>query len=211
MALQETVRNLNKAYRAFFERRAGFPHYKSRRGPQSSYHCTGVSVGLNYVRVPKMEPIKARIHREVVGKVKSITLEADAAGDYYAAILWEDGLAEKEPLKEIYEDQVTGIDVGIKNLLTVSNGRKEANPKHLKRARKALRRRSRQFSRTKKGSRRREKARRRLARAHKRVANARSDNLHKVSSRLVNESQALAAESLRIINMMKNHHLAESC
>ena len=72
MALQETVRNLNKAYRAFFERRAGFPHYKSRRGPQSSYHCTGVSVGLNYVRVPKMEPIKARIHREVVGKVKSI-------------------------------------------------------------------------------------------------------------------------------------------
>ena len=157
-----------------------------------------------------MEPIKARIHREVAGKAKSITLEADAAGDYYAVVLWEDGLAEKEPLKEIYEDQVIGIDVGIKDLLTVSNGRKEPNPRHLKRARKALRRRSRQFSRTKKGSRRREKARRRLARAHKRVANARNDNLHKVSSRLVNESQALAAESLRIINMMKNHHLAES-
>ena len=125
-----------------------------------------------------MEPIKARIHREVVGKVKSITLEVDTAGDYYAAVLWEDGLAEKEPLKEIYEDQVTGIDVGIKDLLTESNGHKEANPKHLKRARKVLRR--------------------RLARAHKRVANARNDNLHKVSSRLVNESQALAAEGLRI-------------
>ena len=210
MALQESVRNLNKSYRAFFEGRAGFPHYKSRRGPQSSYHCTNVSVGPNYVRVPKMEPIKARIHREIVGKVKSITLEADSAGDYYAAVLWEDGLAEKEPLKEIYEDQVIGIDVGIKDLLTVSNGRKEPNPRHLKRARKALRRRSRQFSRTKKGSRRREKARRRLARAHKRVANARNDNLHKVSSRLVNESQALAAEGLRIINMLKNHCLAES-
>ena len=157
-----------------------------------------------------MEPIKARIHREVAGKAKSITLEADAAGDYYAVVLWEDGLAEKEPLKEIYEDQVIGIDVGIKDLLTVSNGRKEPNPKHLKHARKTLRRRSRQFSRTKKGNRRREKARRRLARAHKRVANARNDNLHKVSSRRVNESQALAAESLRIINMMKNHHLAES-
>ena len=137
-----------------------------------------------------MEPIKARIHREVVGKVKNITLEVDTAGDYYAAVLWEDGLAEKEPLKEIYEDQVTGIDVGIKDLLTESNGHKEANPKHLKRARKVLRR--------------------RLARAHKRVANARNDNLHKVSSRLVNESQALAAESLRIINMLKNHCLAES-
>ena len=175
MAHQESVQNLNKGYRAFFEGRAGFPHYKSRRGPQSSYHCTGVSVGPNFVRVPKIDPIKARIHREVVGKVKSITLEADVAGDYYAAELWEDGLAENEPLKEIYEDQVTGIDVGIKDLLTESNGRKEPNPKHLKRARKVLRRRSRQFSRTKKGSRRREKARRRLARAHKRVANARTE------------------------------------
>ena len=111
-----------------------------------------------------MEPIKARIHREVASKAKSITLEADAAGDYYAVVLWEDDLAEKEPLKEIYEDQVTGIDVGIKDLLTESNRRKEPNPKHLKRARKTLRRRSRQFSRTKKGSRRREKARRRHAR-----------------------------------------------
>lgn len=210
MALQESLRNLNKAFKAFFEKRAGFPKFKNRRGPQSSYHCTCVSVGTNFVRVPKVGEIKARIHRPVEGKVKSITLEADAAGDYYAAVLWDDGLPEAAPLEAVYEDQVTGIDAGIKDLLIESNGRKEVNPTHLKRAQKVLRRRSRQFSRTRKGSRRREKARRRLARAHKRVANARNDNLHKVSLRLVTENQALAAESLKIKNMLKNHRLAKS-
>ena len=51
MALQESVRNLNKAYGRFFKKEAGYPRFKSRRGEQSSYHCTGVSAGDDFVNL----------------------------------------------------------------------------------------------------------------------------------------------------------------
>ena len=181
MALQESLRHLDGAYRGFFKHEAGFPKWKSRRGEQSSYHCTCVSVGEGWIRVPKIGRIKAVVHRKVEGKVKSITLSADTTGAYYAAVLYDDGLEEVKPIVDVYEGQVTGIDLGLKDLAIESNGTKEPNPKHLKKAEKHLRRVSKKFSRTKKGSRRHEKARKRLAKAHKRVANARNDRLHKIS------------------------------
>lgn len=204
MALQESLRHLDGAYQRFFKHEAGFPKWKSRRGEQSSYHCTCVSVGEGWVRVPKIGRIKAVVHRKVEGKVKSISLSADTTGAYYAAVLYDDGLEEVKPIVDIYEDQVTGIDLGLKDLAIESNGTKEPNPKHLKKAEKHLRRVSKKFSRTKKGSRRHEKARKRLAKAHKRVANARNDRLHKISKRLIDENQAVCAESLKIKNIFKN-------
>ncbi len=99
MALQESLRHLKKAFDGFFAGRTGFPHFKTRRGEQSSYHCTCVSVGENWIKVPKLSPIKAVIHRPVTGKVKSITLSMDCCGDFFASILFEDGLAAPEPLK----------------------------------------------------------------------------------------------------------------
>ena len=210
MALQESVRHLDGAFNRFFKQEAGFPRWKSRRGEQSSYHCTGVSVGDGWIRIPKMGRIKAVTHRPVEGKVKSITLSADATGAHYAAVLYEDGKPETEQITKIYEDEIEGIDVGITYLVIESNGKKTANPKHIKRAQKNLRRKAKKLSRTTKGSRRREKARKRLAKAHKRVANARTDALHKISKRLIDENQAVCAESLKIKNMLKNHHLAKA-
>ena len=183
---------------------------KSRRREQSSYHCSSVSVGDDWVRVPKIGRIKAVVHRKVEGKVKSITLSADTTGAYYAAVHYDDGLEEVKPIVDVYEDQVTGIDFGLKDIAIESNGTKEPNPRHQKKAEKHLRRVSKKFSRTKKGSRRHEKARKRLAKAHKRVANARNDQLHKISKRLIDENQAVCAESLKIKNMQKNRHLAKA-
>ena len=210
IALQESVRHLDGAFNRFFKKQAGFPHWKSRRGEQSSYHCTCVSAGDGWVRVPKVGRIKAVTHRTVEGKVKSITLSADSTGAYYAAVLFDDGQPEPELPSKIYEDEVTGIDLGLKDLVIESNGRKEPNPKHMKRAEKNLRRKAKKFSRTKKRSRRHEKARRRLAKAHKRVSNARKDNLYKISKRLIDENQAVCAESLKIKNMQQNPHLAKA-
>ncbi len=107
-------------------------------------------------------------------------------------------------------DEIVGIDLGLKDLVIKSSGRKEPNPKHMKRAQKNLRRKAKKFSRTKKGSRRHEKARRRLAKAYKRMSNAREDNLHKISRRLIDENQAVCAESLKIKSMMQNPHLAKA-
>lgn len=210
MALMEAVRHLDTAFTRFFKRQSGFPHWKSRRGPQSSYHCTCVAVGEDWVRVPKIGRIKAVVHRRIEGKIKSITLSADTCGAYYASVLFEDGKREVESLVKMYEDQVTGIDLGLADLVIESNGSKTPNPRHLKKAQENLRRKAKKLSRTVKGGRRHEKARKRLAKAHKRVANARNDSLHKISRRLIDENQAVCAESLKVKNMEKNYHLAKA-
>ena len=208
IALQESLRNLQKAFQRFFNRQGGFPHFKSRRGEQSSYHCMGVSVDQKSIKVPKMEPIKAVIHRKIDGKVKSITLSKDCCGDYWASVLYENDEAEVAPETTVHESQILGLDAGLKTFCTCSNGKKVKSPKPLKRAMKKLKKAQRALSRKKKGSKNREKARKRLAKLHRKVARIRADFNHKTSRRLVDENQALIFETLRIQNMMKNHHLA---
>ena len=210
MALQESLRHLKKAFDGFFAGRTGFPHFKTRRGEQSSYHCTCVSVGENWIKVPKLSPIKAVIHRPVTGKVKSITLSMDCCGDFFASILFEDGLAAPEPLKEVKESLVTADDMGLDAFFTDSNKVKVYAPKPLKKALKKVRKASRTLSRRQKGSKNREKARLRLARINRRVKRVRQDFLHKVSRKQVNESQALVFETLKVNNMVRNRRLARS-
>ena len=208
MALQEALRNLQKGYVNFFEKRAGKPRFKSRRGEQSSYHCTCVSAGENWIKIPKLGRIKARVHRPVLGKVKSITIIYETTGKYYASILFDNGLPEAEPIKECREDEVIGIDIGLKHLVTDSNGNKTENPKPQRNAAKKTKYLHKSLSRKKPGSKRCAKAKRRLARHYENVHNRREDYLHKVSRRIVDENQVVVAESLKTQNMMKNHCLA---
>ena len=91
MALQESLHHLDVAFKRFFKKQAGYPHWKSRRGEHTSYHCTCVSVGDGWIRVPKIGRIKAVTHRPVEGKVKSITLSADTTGEYYALCFTKTG------------------------------------------------------------------------------------------------------------------------
>ena len=113
-------------------------------------------------------------------------------------MLFDDGQPELEVPVKIYEDEITGIDLGIKDLLTESNGRKEPNPKYMERAEKNLRRKAKKFSRTKRGS------PQTFGKNVQRMSNARTDNLHKISKRLIDENQAVCAESLKVKNMMQN-------
>ena len=117
-----------------FKKEAGYPRFKSRRGEQSSYHCTGVSAGDDFVKVPKMKKIKAVMHRKIEGKVKSITLSMDACGDYWASVLYEDGLPEAVPATCVRQTKTVGVDVGIETFCTCSDGEKIKSPKALKRA-----------------------------------------------------------------------------
>jgi len=129
-------------------------------------------------------------------------------GKYFASVLVEDGLAAPEKPAPIPEDGVIGIDLGLSHYLSDSNGRKEDNPRHLKKALANLRRKQRKLSRKEKGTRRRQKARLLVAKAHERVTDARNDFQHKLSRRLVDENQAVVFESLNIKGMLKNGTLA---
>jgi putative transposase len=212
MALQQACINLNRAFQNFFEGRSKFPKFKRKHGHQSSYHCTGrMDFGEDWVTVPKVPgQIKAKIHRAIAGKVKSITLSRSPTGKYHASILAEDGEVAKPAPDIVRDDEVRGLDMGLTDLLVDDQGRKIANPKHLKRAQNALRKTQRSLSRKKKGSKNRNKARVKVARAHERVANARADFQHKLSRELVNENQVIIAETLKVRNMLKNSRLAKA-
>jgi putative transposase len=103
-----------------------------------------------------------------------------------------------------------GVDLGINQLATLSNGETFEGPKPLKRALKKLRRRSRQLSRKKQGSKNRHKARTKLARLHLRIRNIRQDALHKLTSYLTTNFDVIAIEDLNVGGMMRNRHLARA-
>lgn len=70
MSLQQALINLDRSFQNLFSGRSRYPTFKSRRGKQASYHCVGISVGENWIKIPKIGRIKARVHREVFGILK---------------------------------------------------------------------------------------------------------------------------------------------
>ncbi|MFA0164092.1 RNA-guided endonuclease InsQ/TnpB family protein [Vibrio splendidus] len=209
IALQQSVINLHQAFDNFFnpKLKAKYPQFKRRHGKQSSYHCVGVKVLDGAIKLPKIKPIEANVHREITGVVKSITVSLSKTGKFYASILADDGVEASKPLHTVRT--VTGVDLGLSHFAIESNGRKTANPRFVKRAEKNLRRKQRQLSRKAKGSANRAKARILVAKCHEKVANARADFQHKLSRALVDENQAVIVETLKSANMMKNRKLAK--
>lgn len=209
IALQQSIINLHTAFDNFFnpKLRAKYPKFKRRHGKQSSYHCVGVKVLDGAIKLPKLKPVKANIHREIIGKVKSITLSVSNTGKFYASILVDDGIEAPTLIKSI--DKVTGVDLGLSHFAIQSNGNKEANPRFVKRAEKNLRRKQKQLSRKVKGSANRAKTRLLVAKCHEKTANARADFQHKLSRTLVDKNHAVIVETLKSVNMMKNRKLAK--
>ncbi|WOO51679.1 RNA-guided endonuclease TnpB family protein [Hafnia alvei] len=210
IALQQAVINLDVAFSNFFnpKLKARFPTFKSKHGRQSSYHCVGIKVIDGAIKIPKIAPIEARLHREITGALKSITLSRSATGKYYASLLCDDGV--EAPAKPTLISNITELDVGLSHYAIKSDGNKIANPRHLINASRHLRRKQKALSRKQKGSAHRRKARIQLAGVHERVANARADFQHKLSRAIVDENQAVIVETLKSANMMKNHCLARA-
>lgn len=209
IALQQSCINLDKAFKNFFDPKlpSRYPNFKNKHGRQSSYHCTSISVGENWIKIPKMDPIRARVHREIRGKIKSITISRAVTGEHYASILVDTEEEAAKPVQKI--EKIVGLDLGLTHLMIDSNGNKTDNPRLLKRAEANLRRKQKALSRCQKGSRGRARARHALAKAHQRLGNARADFQHKLSRQLVDENQAIIVETLKVKNLMKNRKLAK--
>jgi putative transposase len=210
-SLQAALRNLDSAYTKFFREKKGFPKFKSKHGRQSFQVPQSGVVGENFVKIPKVGKLKAKISRPAEGKIKTITISRTPTGKYFASVLSET----EEPLPEklpVTEDGTVGIDLGLKSFAVLSTGEVVANPRPLKKRLKRLRRAQRRLSRRKKGSNNRAKQRRVVARIHERVTNTRNDFLHKLTTRLVrdNQTDSFAIEDLAVSNMCKNHRLARS-
>jgi len=213
-SLQMALRNLDNAYTKFFREKKGFPKFKSRHNPKQSFQCPQfctVNWESGMLSIPKIKNIKTILHRKFEGTIKTVTISKNAVGNYYASILVENDvhLPKKAELK--IEDAV-GIDVGLSKFLTASDGMIVENPRFLKKSSDRLAYEQYRFSKMKKGSVGRAKQKKRIASLHEHVSNQRRDFLHKVTAKLVGESQAttFCIEDLSVKNMQKNHCLAKS-
>lgn len=210
LALANAQINLEKAYKNFFrDKSIGFPKFKSRKTRQS--YTTNNQNGTiyiedGYIKLPKLKSkVKIIKHREIEGKIKSCTISKTRAGSYYISILVEEDI---KPLPK--NDKKIGIDLGIKDFAVTSEGKIFENPKWLRKSEKRLKKLQKDLSRKKKGSKNREKAKLKLAKQHEKIVNQRKDYLHKLSSKIINESQVIVLEDLKVSNMLKNHKLAKS-
>lgn len=208
MALQEALRNLDRAYQNFFKGNARYPKLHSKRNKQSyrtRNQNNGVRIVGNTVKIPKVGYVKFKGLKHFNGRILNAAISKSASGKFYISLC-------VETADEVAPNAggIVGLDVGLKEFYTDSNGSTVANPRTYRKHEKKLIRAQRSLSRKQKGSNNRSKQRVRLAVQHEKVANIRGDFLHKQTSTLANENQVVCVESLNIKGMLRNHRLAKA-
>lgn len=209
--LQDVLRRLDKNFNAFFLRlkageKPGFPRFKG----ESRYHSfTYPQPQENMIPVngklylPKIGRVKIKLHREIPGKIKTVTITRKN-GKYYACFAVE---ADTGSLPATGKQ--VGVDMGVLSFVATSDGLLIEAPRSYRKAEKRLKTLQREVFRRKKGSNRRKKSVQRLARAHEKVANQRKDIAHKTARYLVKNYDLIGHEDLQVKNMVKNHYLAK--
>jgi putative transposase len=207
--LQQALRHLQTAFANFFAKRSRYPSFKSRHGHQSAeFTASAFRLDGQTLRLAKMEaPLDVRWSRAVppAARVSTVTVSRDPAGRYFVSMLCLDDVAPKPPVQGR-----VGIDLGLTHFATLSSGEKIAAPQALRRHEARLAQLQRRLARKQHGSRNRAKARSKVARLHGAIADIRRNFLHQLSTRLINENQVIAVESLVVRNMLRNRHLAKS-
>jgi putative transposase len=224
--LQQSLADLTTAYRRFFESRkalrqwqragrkgpkpraVGLPRFKSRKDTRQGIRFTANArfkiLPDGTLRLPKIGDVPVRWSRPLPSPPSSVTVIRDSAGRYFASFVVETG-----PAALPATAPVVGIDLGLTHFAVLSDGRKIASPRFLRRAEKKLRRAQRSLSRKQDGSRNRDKARVKVARAHGRVADARREFHHQLSTTLIRDNQAVAVENLCVKGLARTR-LAKS-
>ena len=207
IALQQSLRDLDRGYVTFFQKRASHPTINSKHNNHQSYRTINqgdnIRIAGKYVRLPKLGFVKVRQSMEV-GKINNVTIERTPTGKYFAVLN-----VDFEPQLQQNNGAAIGIDVGIKEFYSDSNGNVVSNPKHLEKSMHKLIREHRKLSRKEKGSNNRNKQRVRVALVHEKITNQRKDFLQKRSTMLIRENQTICIEDLKVKNMMRNHKLAK--
>lgn len=214
-ALQNSLRNLDKAYQNFFRsvksgEKPGFPKFKSKRVHRQSYRTTqtlgSISVENGMVKLPKLGLVKCKTSKAVNGRILNATVSQNPSGKYFVSICCTD--VEIEPMNPT--GAVVGVDLGIKDWAITSDGQKFHNNKYTNTAEDKLRKLQRQLSRKTKGSNRWNKQRIKVARLHEHIANQRRDSMQKLTTELIRNYDLICIEGLNTSGMVKNHRLAKS-
>ena len=207
IALQQSLRDLDRGFVNFFHKRVAHPTFKSKHNLHQSYRTVNqrdtIRIVGRYIKLPKLGFVKLRQSMEV-GTINHVTVEHTPTDKYFAVLN-----VEFEAQPRTNNGGCIGIDVGIKEFYTDSNGSVVANPKYLETAMRTLIREQRKLSRKQKGSNNRKKQRVKVALVHEKITNQRNDFLQKESTMLIGENQTICIEELKVRSMMRNHKLAQ--
>jgi len=205
-SLQSAIRNLDSAYKNFFNKQNKFPRFKSKYDKQSFKIPQNALINERKLVIPKFkEGIKINLHRKIEGEILFATITKSTTGKYYVSITCE---VNHKPFDKI--GSKVGIDTGIKDLAILSDGKIYENIKVLKSKLKKLKYQQRQLSKKQKGCNSRQKQKIKLSLTHEKITNIRKDYLHKISTEIVKNHDIISVEDLSVKNMMKNHKLAQS-
>ena len=217
LALANAQLHLEAAYRKFFrEAKAGFPRYKSKRHHKQSYTTNVVNNNIRLegkrLRLPKVGKVKIVLHRQIPQEaiLKSVTITREASGKYYASILCELPEPENQRCEVSAKDaKILGIDYAMQGMGVFSDGTKAEYPGYYRKAQERLAREQRKLSHCEKGSRNYEKQRKRVAICHEKVRHQREDYQHKLTRKLADQYDAVAAEDLDMKALSQCLHLGK--
>jgi putative transposase len=208
-AMQESLRDIQKAFTNFFEKRTGFPKFKSKNKAVGSFRLTGsIHVAENKIKLPRLGWIKLKESNYIPidSKILSVTV-SEKAGEWFVSVL-----TQQEVKPEIGQG-IIGIDLGVKTLATCSDGTQYVNSKSLSKYELKIKHFQRKLARkTNKKSNRRKKLKNKIAKLWIKVANTRKDNINKATSEIVKNKhpQIIVLEDLNVKGMTKNHKLAKA-
>ncbi len=206
---QQALRHLDRAFRNFFEGRAAYPVFKSKKGEQAAEYTTSAFKwdGTHVTLAKMQEPLDIHWSRPLPSSAKptTVTVTKDTAGRYFVSILVEEDI---KPLPVV--NKQVGLDLGLKSMVVLSTGETVGNPRYFAKDEKKLAKAQRRLAKKKKGSKNRNKARKTVARIHAKIGDRRRDYQQKLSTRIIRENQVICIESLAVKNMLQNHCLAKS-
>ena len=211
--LQSSVANLLEAYKRFFEGLNGYPKFKSKHNSKQSFTAPcrpsilkNCRFDNDRVQIPKIQKlIRFKQHRPLTGVIKSYTITRESTGKWYISFVCQVSAPDK-----IERDSVIGLDFGVIDFYTDSNGNKIPARKFLRSVESKLKKMQRALSKKTKGSKNYNKLKIKIARLHDYISNCRKDANQKLSSKLINENQVICIEDLAISKMSRNHKLAKS-
>lgn len=223
-APQQGVKDLGKSLSGFFSGRTGYPNLKKKGRCKDSFYLDNTQVEIinrpkivnekvkgtiSYIRIPKLGEVRMCENVRFSGKLMSVTVSR-TADKWFASLSFETGYVPYHDSSTVIPKISTGVDLGIKMLAMLADGKNFYSPRAYASLEKKLKRLQRKLSKKTQGGSNYYKARMKVARLHARIANIRKDCLHKVTTYLTKTYAIIGIEDLNVKAMLKNHCLAKA-
>jgi len=196
--LQQTLRDLDRAFCVFFSGSRRFPKFKSKKSDRQRFRIPQrVKIVGSHIRIPKIGLVRIFLSQPVDFPIKNATFSRDATGKWFVSLATTFDMPDV-PLPPASPDDAVGIDLGLKDFVTLSTGERVPSPRFYRKSKRKLRRLQRVLSRRKNGSGRRKKAKLAVAKHHQKISNKRKDFLHKLSTSIIRRFGVVCVEDLSI-------------